>query len=435
MKRELYFALIFVTILLFTGCKKDTVDTPLQDTNTNSKTDLSGDTKLSDTDYHKEAVKPESQQPDISSTLFSQMPDTFYFLSGAGAWQTQLYLMEDGSFTGIYRDTEAGAADPQKWPNGTTYICEFSGTFTQPEKVDDYTYSVHVKSLEYAEPDTVTYEDGYRYITSNPYGLDNVDEVLIYLPGYPVSELPEEVFSWIRSSGEEFWDVDTPETLPFYALNNVNEQMGFSSKTQSKTTQTETNNIPTTQDSNNKEENRIDKEDIFIKSHSLLKNTPFYTATIDNVKEKCLEKLDITYSEEKSDGYLTYYKGDGITYITTEDGSLYSIILTNNKYEFGCGLKVGLDESEISNLDISFRIYNKDEIGVDKKVNSYLLSYEIGPLSMFDFDTLYYYSATLYDENKTESHVDGFTGRCMGLMAFMKGGKLIAVSTDWPNAN
>lgn len=283
MKKELYFALLFVTILLFTGCKKDIVDAPLQETNTNSKTDLSGDAKLSD---------------------------------------------------------------------------------------------------------TVTYEDGYRYITSNPYGLDN-----------------------------------------------VNEQRGFSTKTQSKTTQTETNNIPTTQDSNNKEKNRIDKEDIFIKSHSLLKNTPFYTETIDNVKEKCLEKLDITYSEEKLNGYLTYYKGDGITYITTEDGSLYSIILTNNKYEFGCGLKVGLDENEISNLDISFRIYNKDEIGVDKKLNSYLLSYEIGPLSMFNFDTLYYYSATLYDENETESHVDVFTGRCMGIMAFMKDGKLIAVSTDWPNAN
>ncbi|MDU6263672.1 MAG: hypothetical protein E6600_04110 [Anaerocolumna aminovalerica] len=35
MKRNLYFALLFVTILLFTGCKKNTIDTLLQDTNTN----------------------------------------------------------------------------------------------------------------------------------------------------------------------------------------------------------------------------------------------------------------------------------------------------------------------------------------------------------------------------------------------------------------
>jgi len=201
-----------------------------------------------------------------------------------------------------------------------------------------------------------------------------------------------------------------------------------------KKAQTEIGNISTPQDSYTKDENRIDKEDIFVKNHPLLENTSFYTTTIDNIKEKCPEKLDITYSEERLDGYLTYYKGDGIIYITTEDGILYSVILTNNKYEFGYGLKVGMDESEISDLDILFNIYNKDEIGVDKKVNSYLLSCEIGPLAMFDFDTLYYYSAALYDENETENQ-DGFTGRCLGLMAFMKDGKLIAVFTDWPNAN
>ncbi len=188
---------------------------------------------LSDTDYHEETVKLDSHQPDISSTLFSQMPDTFYFLSGAGGWQTQLYLKEDGSFTGIYHDFDA-MGDPQKNPNGTIEICEFSGTFTQPQKVDDYTYSVHVQSMEYAEADIMTYKDGYRYITvALPYGLDNADEVLIYLPGYPVAKLPEQVFSWIRSSGEEFWSGDQPTTLPFYALNNVNEQKGFSSKSQS----------------------------------------------------------------------------------------------------------------------------------------------------------------------------------------------------------
>jgi hypothetical protein len=49
---------------------------------------------------------------------------------------------------------------------------------------------------------------------------------------------------------------------------------------------------------------------------------------------------------------------------------------------------------------------------------------------MLDFDTHYLYSASLYDEGETN-----FTGQCMGLMAFMKDKKLIAVSTDWPNAN
>lgn len=164
----------------------------------------------------------------IESELFSQMPDTFYFMSGAGAWSTELYLQEDGAFTGVFHDSDMGFADPQRYPNGTVYICEFNGVFTQPEKIDDYTYSVHVQALEYDAPETESIVEGIRYITSTPYGLDDVDEVLIYLPGYPVENLSEEVFSWVRSA-EEFWEA-VPETLPFYVLNNVNGKQAFFSK-------------------------------------------------------------------------------------------------------------------------------------------------------------------------------------------------------------
>lgn len=112
-------------------------------------------------------------------------------------------------------------------PNGTVYICEFSGAFTAPEQVDGCTYSVHVQSLEYAAPDTESIADGIRWITAGPYGLDGVDEVLIYLPGHPTADIPEEVLHWIMSARD-----DIPDTLPFYALNNVNGQQGFYSDPQ-----------------------------------------------------------------------------------------------------------------------------------------------------------------------------------------------------------
>ena len=196
-----------------------------------------------------------------------------------------------------------------------------------------------------------------------------------------------------------------------------------------KTTWTETDNMPTPQDSIKDDENQIDKKDIFIKNHPLLKNTPFYSTTINDIKENFPEPLDVTFSEESADGHFIYYQGDGIIYITDSNGWLYSVILTKDKYEFGCGLKVGMEESKISDLDIPFHTCKKDEIGVNKKVYTFLLSFEIGPVSMFDFDTLYYYSAALQDENEPED------GHCLGIMAFMKDGELVAVFTDWPNAN
>lgn len=179
------------------------------------------------------SVASEAPTPEIDTrTLFAQMPDTFYFRSGAGAWSTELYLAADGTFTGVYHDANMGDFDPELYPNGTESICEFVGAFAEPEIVSDYVCSTHVISLEYAPPEVVTYSDNTRYITATPHGLYNADEVLIYLPGYPVADLPEGVRGWLNSA-EEFWNPDTrPSTLPFYVLSNVKDENAFFSKAQ-----------------------------------------------------------------------------------------------------------------------------------------------------------------------------------------------------------
>lgn len=184
----------------------------------------------------KQPVDPEVSgalaSEDDAKTLFTRMPDVFYFYSGAGGWFTELYLADDGNFTGLHFDADMGDADTQLFPNGTEYICEFSGAFAEPERVSDNVFSTHVVSLEYAPPETEAYVDGVRRITSTPYGIYNADEVLIYLPGYPVAELPDGVRGWLNSA-EEFWDPEKrPSVLPFYVLSNVNEENAFFSDVQ-----------------------------------------------------------------------------------------------------------------------------------------------------------------------------------------------------------
>lgn len=56
------------------------------------------------------------------------LPLTFVFSSGAGGWFTELELQPDGSFTGSYHDSEMGEF-AEDYPNGTVYVCEFSGRF------------------------------------------------------------------------------------------------------------------------------------------------------------------------------------------------------------------------------------------------------------------------------------------------------------------
>ncbi len=150
----------------------------------------------------------------------------FCFSSGAGAWATVMTIHADGSFSGEYHDSDMGVTG-DSYPNGTQYRCDFSGQFTQPVKVNDYTYSMQISELNFAkEAGTEEIRDGVRYIYSEANGLDGAQDILIYLPGAPLEELSEDFRSWIG-----YYDLSrtTDTELPFYALNNEAQQYGFSS--------------------------------------------------------------------------------------------------------------------------------------------------------------------------------------------------------------
>ncbi len=167
---------------------------------------------------------PAAEEDAEGPSLFAQMPPYFTFSSGVGAWSTDIELSDDGSFTGSHHDSDMGDLDEALYPNGTVYYCNFSGRFSQPEKVDKFTYTMRLESLaaEGTEGEEV-YEDGLRYIISAPYGLENADEVLIYLPGTPMDSLSEEVTFWLLAH----LYTDMPEELPFYVLCNVSEEYAF----------------------------------------------------------------------------------------------------------------------------------------------------------------------------------------------------------------
>ena len=172
------------------------------------------------------SVSSEKEPPEDSAEFsFSDLSNLeFWFGSGAGAWRTVLSVGGDGSFEGEFTDFDAGSGAGD-FPNGVCYICDFSGKLTQPERVNDYTYSVQLERLELTrEPDTAEVRDGTKYIYSDPYGLDDAQELLFYLPGAPVEELPEDYVHWARGYGDVIG-----ETLPFYGLYNLGGSQGFSS--------------------------------------------------------------------------------------------------------------------------------------------------------------------------------------------------------------
>ena len=149
---------------------------------------------------------------------------TFYFLSGAGAWSTELVVSPDGSFTGYYHDTDMGDSGAD-YPNGTRYECDFSGTFALVEQRDEFTYILRLTSLALKEePGTERVADGLKLISAEAYGISGGDEFMLYSPGSRSEGLPEEFLEWVRMASA--WE-EPPETLPFWGLYNLGEQAGF----------------------------------------------------------------------------------------------------------------------------------------------------------------------------------------------------------------
>ena len=64
------------------------------------------------------------------------------FSSGVGGWGTSLTLERGGTFSGQFHDSDMGAIG-EDYPNGTVYLCHFSGRFSVSEKVDEYSAVRH----------------------------------------------------------------------------------------------------------------------------------------------------------------------------------------------------------------------------------------------------------------------------------------------------
>ena len=171
--------------------------------------------------------EPAPSAPDPSAELFAQLNGkSFEFASGAGGWSTGLGFGPNGTFKGNYHDSDMGDTG-NGYPYGTVYVCDFSGSFSNAVKVDNFTWTIRLKDVKLSRtPGETEIEDGIRYIYSEPYGLDDGDLFYIYLPGRPTADLPEQYIWWIRMP-HAWGDNDVPSTLPFWGLYNVGGEMGF----------------------------------------------------------------------------------------------------------------------------------------------------------------------------------------------------------------
>ena len=159
-------------------------------------------------------------------TLPEDLPIELEFASGVGGWASYLTLERDGSFSGFYYSADRGDCG-EDYPNGTMYICDFSGRFSDIEKADEHSYSLTLAELnskhEVGE-EWIENEVKMIAISSRPYGVEDGDEYILYLPDTPMDALNEDFLSWWPG---QYGSDAMPKTLEGYGLYNVKMGYGF----------------------------------------------------------------------------------------------------------------------------------------------------------------------------------------------------------------
>ena len=233
MRRDKITAAAFAAaaVLMFSGCSGRQEETAVETAEeTAAETEAVESSEEAEAESAKESgpeelvIYDDTEQADDGLTFDDLKNIQFVFSSGAGGWSTLLDIRPDGSFEGEYFDSDMGSTG-EGYPNGTVYLCDFKGRFTEPEKIDEHTYAVKIASMEYKqEAGTREIKDSILYEYTDVYGLDGADRILIHLPGTPLESLSEELRSWIG-----YYDLSAAEEteLSFYVLDNEKEQLGF----------------------------------------------------------------------------------------------------------------------------------------------------------------------------------------------------------------
>ena len=169
-------------------------------------------------------------KPSASSLPEAEYPLELLFSSGAGAWGTRLRLNADGTFEGTFSDANMGETG-KGYPNGTVYLCSFTGRFSPGKPLDAHSCSL---TLEEVTPDRPAgeewIEEGVLYVAAGPYGLfnDYTDgsmsrSFVLFAPDTPTSGLDEDFLSWWPGR----YEPSPPDTLSCWGLWNTEAGTGF----------------------------------------------------------------------------------------------------------------------------------------------------------------------------------------------------------------
>ncbi|MBR2781573.1 MAG: hypothetical protein IKD81_09220 [Eubacteriaceae bacterium] len=123
--------------------------------------------------------------------LLSGLPRHFVFADESGTWATELDMYPDGSFSGTYHLYSSNG-------DKTVWQCLFRGVFSDISPIDPYSYKTTMKHVEIIETSEHYDVNGYRVVPSDPSGIINGSEYIIYRPGAFCGRISAQALNWAQ---------------------------------------------------------------------------------------------------------------------------------------------------------------------------------------------------------------------------------------------
>jgi len=148
----------------------------------------------------------------------------FHYTQTMGGGTTTLTMGQAGGFSGQYIRHKPGETGTN-YSKGTIYLCNFTGRFANAVDNGDNTYTLELIDLNPStEPGNTVYRDGYRYIATEPYGLEGTSTVEVYMSGSKTENMPECMINALLVAKK--WGVTVPNRVIGAAIYNpVNHEV------------------------------------------------------------------------------------------------------------------------------------------------------------------------------------------------------------------
>ena len=157
----------------------------------------------------------------FATSIKNHLPKTLVYNPSSDT-TIKITINADGSVKGTYRNPERGVTGPD-YPKGLIICNDFTGKFTNINQIDDSVYTMTLSSytLTHQVGDD-WYSDGYAYYADEIYGLKNNVKFILYTPGTPIPDMPEEVL--MSFPGDDF---EGAKFFNYYCLYNVDYGCAF----------------------------------------------------------------------------------------------------------------------------------------------------------------------------------------------------------------